>query len=359
MPIQHHVQLSEYNFIKNSSDLSNMIATVLKKGLEGLVLKNVDGIYEPGKRHWLKVKKDYLFDGKMADTADLVVLGSWFGTGKKGGMYSIFLMGCHDTKSKIWKTVTKVHTGLDDAELDKYQGLLSPLMIRSDPDNIPKWLNCKKSMMPDMIAKDPFDMPVWEITGAEFSKADIHTASGISIRFPRITKIRDDKSPEQATTLDELLVLFQNSKDCVNIDMLLDTKPEEAIDIPKEKETEKVENKAKNSLLSYFKKEPAKKKAEDSKSMPPIKKIKKEDAIYDGIKLYVVDEARPEILTELEKLLSAGGEEVVDSRLCTHTLHKNSYVSEDMNDLRYFDIYHFYLSLLSNNKLSLHFQEKV
>lgn len=40
--------------------------------------------YEPGKRHWLKVKKDYLFGGAMADSADLVVLGAWFGTGQKG-----------------------------------------------------------------------------------------------------------------------------------------------------------------------------------------------------------------------------------------------------------------------------------
>lgn len=51
----------------------------MKKGLEGLVLKCPNGIYEPGKRHWMKVKKDYLFEGKMADTADLVVLGGWFG----------------------------------------------------------------------------------------------------------------------------------------------------------------------------------------------------------------------------------------------------------------------------------------
>lgn len=42
------------------------------------------GIYEPGKRHWQKIKKDYLFDGSMADSADLVVLGAWFGTGNKG-----------------------------------------------------------------------------------------------------------------------------------------------------------------------------------------------------------------------------------------------------------------------------------
>lgn len=42
------------------------------------------GAYEPGKRHWLKVKKDYLNEGAMADTADLVVLGAFFGTGSKG-----------------------------------------------------------------------------------------------------------------------------------------------------------------------------------------------------------------------------------------------------------------------------------
>lgn len=44
----------------------------------------LQSIYEPGKRHWLKVKKDYLCGGKMADTADLVPLGAWFGTGSKG-----------------------------------------------------------------------------------------------------------------------------------------------------------------------------------------------------------------------------------------------------------------------------------
>lgn len=42
------------------------------------------GSYEPGKRHWLKVKKDYLNEGAMADTADLVVLGAFYGKGSNG-----------------------------------------------------------------------------------------------------------------------------------------------------------------------------------------------------------------------------------------------------------------------------------
>lgn len=44
----------------------------------------LQSVYEPGKRHWLKVKKDYLQGGAMADTADLVVLGAYYGTGNKG-----------------------------------------------------------------------------------------------------------------------------------------------------------------------------------------------------------------------------------------------------------------------------------
>ena len=47
---------------------------------------------------------------------------------------------------------------------------------------------------------------VWEITGAEFSRSDVHTAAGISIRFPRCTKIRDDKSWKEATDLTHLQV---------------------------------------------------------------------------------------------------------------------------------------------------------
>jgi DNA ligase 3 len=42
-------------------------------------------------------------------------------------------------------------------------------MERSDTENLPKWLNCKRTMIPDLIAKDPYKMPVWEITGKYFS----------------------------------------------------------------------------------------------------------------------------------------------------------------------------------------------
>jgi len=59
-------------------------------------------------------------------------------------------------------------------------------------------------------------MPVWEITGAEFTAHDAHTA-GISVRFPRVTKVRDDKTIKESTNLQELrvIVLFELKSVCL------------------------------------------------------------------------------------------------------------------------------------------------
>ena len=88
----HSVKLSELTRVTKKSQLAAQIKSVLEQvamphplcchdayprlqGLEGLVIKDALSTYEPGKRHWLKVKKDYLAEGSMADSADLVVLG--------------------------------------------------------------------------------------------------------------------------------------------------------------------------------------------------------------------------------------------------------------------------------------------
>ncbi|XP_037730801.1 DNA ligase 3 isoform X2 [Drosophila subpulchrella] len=220
-PIKSHVQLSESEFLKTKRELAIMTAKVLHANLEGVVLKSPTSTYQPGKRNWLKVKKDYLFDGKMADTADLVVLGAWYGSGKKGGVLSIFLMGCYDTFGRLWKTVTKVHSGLDDATNAEVHESLIKLTERADANATPDWLLCSKSLVPDVLAKDPLKMPVWEITGAEFTKSEAHTASGISIRFPRITRRRSDKSAKEANDLAHLENLYDASKKNVNVDLLL------------------------------------------------------------------------------------------------------------------------------------------
>lgn len=211
--IRNRIMFSEMKQVTKASDLADMINRVIREGLEGLVLKDVKGTYEPGKRHWLKVKKDYLNEGAMADTADLVVLGAFYGQGSKGGMMSIFLMGCYDPDSQKWCTVTKCAGGHDDATLARLQKELVMVKISKDPSKIPSWLKINKIYYPDFIVPDPKKAAVWEITGAEFSRSEAHTADGISIRFPRCTRIRDDKDWKSATNLPQLKELYQLSKD--------------------------------------------------------------------------------------------------------------------------------------------------
>ncbi|XP_077402090.1 DNA ligase 3 [Vanacampus margaritifer] len=211
--VPNRILFSEMKHVTRAGDLADMITRVIREGLEGLVLKDVKGSYEPGKRHWLKVKKDYLNEGAMADTADLVVLGAFYGKGSNGGIMSSFLMGCYDPDSKKWCTVTKCSGGYDDAMLARLQKELDVVKISKDPSKIPGWLKIVKNYYPDFLIRSPEQAPVWEITGAEFSKSEMHTADGISIRFPRMTRVRDDKDWKSATNLPQLKELYRISKE--------------------------------------------------------------------------------------------------------------------------------------------------
>ncbi|VDN27884.1 unnamed protein product [Cylicostephanus goldi] len=115
-------------------------------------------------------------------------------------MMSVFLMGVYDKETKSYRTVTKCGNGHTDDVLDAINKKMKNQMTRIDRDfdRLPKWLRCSRS--------------------AEFSKSENHTAGGISIRFPRVTRIRDDKDWESATSLAELKKLFETSKTKSDLD---------------------------------------------------------------------------------------------------------------------------------------------
>lgn len=338
--IKHHIQLSEYKLLKTKNELVDMTKEALKKGLEGLVLKGLNTIYEPGKRRWLKVKKDYLLKGAIADTADLVVLGAWYGTGKMGGQYSIFLMGCFDSKNHLWKTVTKVHSGLDDKQMEKMHKKISPLMEKSDGNSkLPKWIQLNRSMIPNALAKDPSKMPVFEVTGAEFTQSDTHTASSISIRFPRITKVRTDKSPEQATNLEELIHLFNESKAGVNLDELNKLKSTESDeDIKDNVATSSISTK----LASVSTNDKAKRKSDEPiKVEVPAKRVKVEEdktakieRIFKDFLLFLTEEIKDNYQSEIKEFKSLGGLLTNESQTANLVLHDGKQIANSTEALR-------------------------
>ncbi|GLV41237.1 DNA ligase 3 [Carabus blaptoides fortunei] len=361
--IPNHIMFSEMEEVHAAADLAAMITKVLKEGLEGLVLKDLMSIYEPGKRHWLKVKKDYLCDGAMADTADLIVLGAWFGTGKKGGMMSVFLMGCYDPYTRKFCTVTKVHTGHDDKRLEQLQTELDMVKISSDVSKVPDWLECTRTMVPDFVARDPKKQPVWEITGAEFTQHDVHTADGISIRFPRVTRIRDDKDWQTATNREELRELFKKSKE--NTDFSLLTKTEiksedrpgpsnkgqiklDTFIVKKEKDIETesdikqeekdAETKTIKRKSDNFNKKPLKKikLSESSEDLLMNNKIENDNSkikypvIFENIKLLALEEVKQDHEDILRHFVAVGGDLIMadECEQATHVVHVVDHVSD-------------------------------
>jgi DNA ligase-3 len=112
-------------------------------------------------------------------------------------------MGCQDTTSGRWKTVTKVANGFDDAQLEKINKKIKPLLIPWDTANAHKWLTVDASLVPPFVI-DPSNAPVWEIGGAEFTESTKHSAV-VAIRFPVITKERPDKDAAHANTLEDVV----------------------------------------------------------------------------------------------------------------------------------------------------------
>ncbi|XP_017778215.1 PREDICTED: DNA ligase 3-like, partial [Nicrophorus vespilloides] len=91
------------NEINNPIDLAQYIKEIMKVRLEGLILKDINGKYEPGHKNWLKVTKMNLYGGSMANSANLIVLGGWCHDNKMSCLSS-FLMGVYDAKTDKYYT---------------------------------------------------------------------------------------------------------------------------------------------------------------------------------------------------------------------------------------------------------------
>ena len=174
----------------------------IKKGLEGAMVKQIDSGYEPGRRGfvWVKFKQEETKKGGgLADTIDCVVMGIYRGKGKRTGFgVGAFLVGV--LKGEKYVTVSKIGTGLTDEQWKELKKRSLECKVKEKPEEY----EVKKDLIPDSWCEPKI---VVEIQADNITKSPIHTA-GLALRFPRLVKFRDDKSPEQVTTTRELGKLF-------------------------------------------------------------------------------------------------------------------------------------------------------
>jgi DNA ligase-1 len=196
------LEVVDYQITSNPKTIEKEMAREVKEGMEGIIVKRADSEYVAGRTgwRWVKMKEAESKVSKLSDTLDCVVMGYTGGRGKRVTFgIGQFLVGIKDN-DKI-KTVTKVGTGLTDELFREMKKRLKILEVNSQP----KEYEVDKNLKPDFWVAPSL---VVEIAADEITKSPKHTA-GYALRFPRLIRFRDDKSPAQVTTVSEVKKLYK------------------------------------------------------------------------------------------------------------------------------------------------------
>ncbi len=180
------IKLAEQLVTKKVEEAEGFYKRALELGHEGLMAKRLDSIYEPGNRgkKWLKIKP-------TMENLDLVIIGAEWGEGRRAHLLGSFLVAAYDPNSGEFVPVGKVGSGFTDEDLMEFTKMLKPLIVREEG----KFVEIEPKV-------------VIEVTYQEIQKSPKYK-SGFALRFPRYVALREDKSPEEADTIERVAQLYE------------------------------------------------------------------------------------------------------------------------------------------------------
>jgi DNA ligase-1 len=171
--------LSPFTVLDDVETIADREAAALDAGHEGIMLKNPESTYTPGKRgqNWLKRKPD-------VETLDLVVTGAEWGEGRRANHLGTFLLSARDGDD--FATIGKVATGITDERLADLTERLEPLIRNQEGTEV--------DIDPEVVFE----------VGYEEIQASPTYGSGYALRFPRFVAVREDKTPAETDSLERI-----------------------------------------------------------------------------------------------------------------------------------------------------------
>lgn len=202
---QKNIILTKLTLCKTWQDIEKEFQDSVRQGLEGIMAKKINSIYQAGARGWSWIKYKKSYEEKTADTIDCVIMGYDLGKGKRASFgIGAFLVGVLDKEKEKYVTVAKIGTGLTDEEWKELKRQTKLLTIK----DVPKDYLVKKEMEVDVWIKPSI---IVEIRVDEITVSEMHSA-GYAFRFPRLERFRTDKGQYDITTLSEVERLYNISR---------------------------------------------------------------------------------------------------------------------------------------------------
>jgi len=200
------------SIIRNEGDVLEVLENSINSGCEGLMLKMLNSPYKAGMRgsNWLKLKREY--QNELGDSLDLVVIGAFFGKGRRTGRYGTLLLSTYNDENDTLPSICKVGTGFTDDSLDQLYQILSPTVTIKKNSRIESDMEADVWFEPNLVI---------EIVASEITLSPIHKTgfdvlrkdNGVALRFPKFTgKIRTEKHVEDASTDEEVIALYKSQK---------------------------------------------------------------------------------------------------------------------------------------------------
>ena len=190
------IMIVEQEITGDKEEIQKFMSKSLAMGHEGLLAKDLNANYRAGRREfvWLKLKP-------VLETLDLVVVGGLYGKGKRAGFFGSYLLAALDEGTGRFKTISKCGSGYTDEDLKELTKMFKKIQLNKPHPEVDIEIDCDAYFEPRVIFETAFE----EI---QVSPAEKHT-SGLGLRFPRFIRVREDRRPQEAATIKEIMRLFE------------------------------------------------------------------------------------------------------------------------------------------------------